>query len=269
MINRTALKTAAKIRMTKAGILRLIGMTLFIMVAINAVSIIVQMRLPEMPDTYDYNELAEYYSNVVESNILPPVAIVIILIYSLFSGILQIGYKSVCLKVARGMEVKFADMFDSFSYGLKVIILNFLTTLIVTFGTMLFFVPGLIFSIMYSQAFFILVEDPSVGIIEAMRRSRKLMAGHKAEYLVFSLSYIGWYLLSSLFILGELWVQPYVGVGMALYYDHLTGKQAFHLRRRENGEFEFYAGSSENNPFNKEENTENTEETENSGDIDE
>ena len=279
MVNRTALKTAAKIRMAKAGILRLMGMTIFILLVVNAVSLVLQMRLPEMPSTYDYDALAEYYSRVEDSNILPPVAIVIILIYSLFSSILQVGYKLVCLKVARGEEVRFADMFDTFSYGVKVILLSLLTSLIVTVGTLFFIVPGIILSIIYSQAFYILIEDPSVGVIEALRRSRKLMAGHKAEYFIFTLSYIGWYLFGSLFILAELWVQPYVSVGYALYYDNLTGKQTFHLRRRESGEFEFYAGSSENNPFNKEntekpeekpeENTQKPEENEKSGDNNE
>ena len=268
MINRTALKTAAKIRMAKAGVFRLIGMTLFILVAVNAVSFILQMRLPEIPETYEYEEMVEYLKTIADDNVLPPVALVIAFIYSLFSSVLQVGYTAVCLKVARGEDARFADLFDSFSYAVKIIVIDFLIGLIVAFGTMLFIVPGIILSLAYSQAFYILIDDPSVGIIEALRRSRKLMRGHKMEYLVFNLSYIGWYLVSSLLIVIDLWVQPYVSVGSALYYDHLTGKQAFHLRRRESGEYEFYAGNSANNPFNKE-SEENTEKTEDSGDNNE
>ncbi len=247
MVNRTALKTAAKIRMAKAGIFRLIGFTLFILAAVNIVSIIVQLRLPELPADATYEQMEAYISAAAE--VLPPVAIVIILVYSLFSSILQVGYTSTCLKVARGYDVKFSDLFDGFGYGFKIIILQLLMSLMVSLGMIFFFIPGIILSLAYSQAFYILIDEPEISVIESLRRSRKLMKGNKMEYFIFNLSYIGWYLLSSFFILGDLWVQPYVGVGTALYYDHITGRQIFHLRRRESGEYEFYAGNGDNNPF--------------------
>ena len=249
MLNRTALKTAAKIRMAKAGILRLIGFTLFILAAVNIVSFIVQMRLPQLPTDYTIEEMEAYFTTITEKNILPPAALVIIFIYSLFSSLLQGGYTATCLKVARGYEVKFSDLFDSFGYGVKIIVMQFLISIIVGIGTLLFFVPGIILSLAYSQSFYILIENPEIGIIEALRSSRRLMKGNKMEYFIFNLSYIGWYMLSSLVMVADLWVQPYVSVGNALYYDHITGKQVFHLRRRENGEYEFYAGSQGNNPF--------------------
>ena len=267
MINRMALKTAAKIRMAKAGVLRLIGMTLFILVAVNIVSFIIQARLPEVPQGESLEEIEQYIEEAKNSKVFSPAVLAITFIYSLFASILSVGYSSVCLKVARGIDVRFGDLFDGFSYGLKIIGLNFLMGLIVAFGYMLFVIPGIVLNLAYSQAIYILIDDPSVGIIEALRRSRKLMKGHKVEFWVFNLSYIGWYILSSLFILGDLWVQPYVGVGTALYYESVTGKQSFHLRRRESGEYEFYAGSSENNPFDKKE--ENTEEDKSSGDSNE
>ncbi len=247
MVNRTALKTAAKIRMAKAGIFRLIGYTLFILAVLNVVSVIVQLRLPELPTDATYEQIEAYIS--AAADVLSPVAMIVIFVYSLFSSILQVGYTSTCLKVARGYDVKFSDLFDGFGYGFKIILLQLLMGLIVGLGMIFFFIPGIILSLAYSQAFYILIDDPDISVIEALRRSRQLMNGNKMDFFVFNLSYIGWYLLSSFFILGDLWVQPYVGVGSALYYDHITGKQIFHLRRRESGEYEFYAGNGDNNPF--------------------
>ena len=71
MVNRTALKTAAKIRMAKAGIFRLIGYTLFILAVVNVVSVIVQLRLPELPTDATYEQIEAYIS--AAADVLSPV----------------------------------------------------------------------------------------------------------------------------------------------------------------------------------------------------
>ena len=56
--------------------------------------------------------------------------------------------------------------------------------------------PGIIASIRYSQAFFILADDPSKGIRQCMDESKAMMKGNKSKYFLLSLSFIGWMLLA-------------------------------------------------------------------------
>jgi uncharacterized membrane protein len=47
----------------------------------------------------------------------------------------------------------------------------------------------------YSQAFFLLIDDPGRGVRDALRQSRNMMFGNKKKLLFLNLSFIGWYLL--------------------------------------------------------------------------
>ena len=289
MVDKTALKTAAKLRIAKAGFWRVVGMTLFLTVAANIVSLIVQMRLPDYSEIVEYDQLVEYVKSL--SGIIPPVAWVIIAVYSLFSTVISVSYSYVCLKTARGERPVFSDMFEAFGYFIKAIAIELLLLVMVTVSLlpvalpmaamvwcelngmpelailMLYLLPAAMFpaflvSVTYSQTRFVLVDELETSLFGVFRKSRLLMKGakRKLDFFLLQLSYIGWHVLSSFIVVAGLWVTPYVEVGSALYYDYLSGRQTFHLRRRESGEFEFYAGSSENNPFDKkgEENKENT-----------
>lgn len=141
----------------------------------------------------------------------------------LFAGVFTAGLKNFLLKIVKNSgtpEIK--DLFSYFNYYLKTLGLYIAITIIAFIGTLLFIIPGIIALIMFSQSFFILVEDPSKSIRDCMVESQKMMYGHKAEYFVLQLSFIGWYLLVG-FTLGiaGFWVNPYVEITNANYYLHL------------------------------------------------
>ena len=49
-----------------------------------------------------------------------------------------------------------------------------------------------------------------------------MMDGHKWEYFVFNLSFIGWYLLCGItFGIAAIWVVPYVTTANVMYYEKL------------------------------------------------
>lgn len=50
----------------------------------------------------------------------------------------------------------------------------------------------------YAMAEFVLVENPGVGVMESIRRSIRMMRGHKGKLFVLELSFIGWALLIAL-----------------------------------------------------------------------
>lgn len=65
-------------------------------------------------------------------------------------------------------------------------------------------------ALQYSMHLFILADDDNVGVIEALRISRRITKGFKWKLFVLMLSFIGWYLLSILtFGILQLWITPY------------------------------------------------------------
>jgi uncharacterized membrane protein len=130
----------------------------------------------------------------------------------------------VFLDLLRKKEVKISNLFDPIKtkfYG-KMLGLYFVYILRVFLWTLLLIIPGVIKSISYSQAFFILKDNPEIGIGEAIKRSREMMDGHKGEYFLFGMSFIGWVILGVLTIgIGLLWVIPYMSISFANYYEIL------------------------------------------------
>lgn len=51
------------------------------------------------------------------------------------------------------------------------------------------------------------------------------MNGHKMDLFVFDLSFIGWFLLGGISVIGMLWVVPYYQTAKANFYRELAGNQ--------------------------------------------
>jgi|GEM_PF-2513305 len=63
----------------------------------------------------------------------------------------------------------------------------------------------------YSQTVNLMVKYPQCGAIRAMRTSRVMMRGHKWQFFVLDLSFIGMVLLELMsFLIGSFWIQPYI-----------------------------------------------------------
>ncbi|MBR4955580.1 MAG: DUF975 family protein [Clostridia bacterium] len=235
MIDRPLLKTNAKMLMRKAGF-KIFWYTLFFIIASTAADYVIQIRLPKLY-TYinagDPDGLIDYITTTGGSLRLLLVVAAIMLVYNLFVAIIGVGYKRTCLMVARDEKVAFRDMFETFGYWVKIIGLRIAVAVVTGIATLCFIIPGIILSFAYAQAEFVLIDNPDIGIIEAMRRSRKLMKGYKFEFFVFRLSYILWDLLSALFAITYVYVLPYVTVGEALFYEHLCGYRNFSERKNQ------------------------------------
>lgn len=146
------------------------------------------------------------------------------LITLLLGGVISVGLCRFLLDMAtKRREPRFDTLFSSFNIYLKTLGLNILINLAVLAGTLLFVVPGIIVSLMFSQAFYILSEDPSKSITQCINESVKLMNGHKGELFYLNLTFIGWWLLSILTLgIAALWVAPYQKLTEANYYLYLN-----------------------------------------------
>ena len=142
------------------------------------------------------------------------------LITLLLGGVISVGLCRFLLDMAtKRREPRFYTLFSSFNIYLKTLGLNILITLAVLVGCLLFIVPGIIVSLMFSQAFYILSEDPSKSITQCINESVKLMNGHKWDLFYLNLTFIGWWLVSILTLgIAALWVAPYQKLTEANFY---------------------------------------------------
>lgn len=142
------------------------------------------------------------------------------LISLIFGGVISVGLSKFLLNFTTNREEpQFTDLFSQFKIFFKALGLHILIGIAILFTTLLLIVPGIIVALMYSQAFYILAEDPSKGIIECLQESSNLMYGYKWEFFVLELSFIGWWLLAWLSLgIGSLWVNPYQKVTETNFY---------------------------------------------------
>ena len=88
--------------------------------------------------------------------------------------------------------------------------------------TLLFIIPGIIKTISYSQVPFILKDNPNLKYNQAIELSMEMMEGHKMQYFILVLSFIGWFLLVIVtFGIATLWVTPYFTATLAHYYEYV------------------------------------------------
>ena len=85
---------------------------------------------------------------------------------------------------------------------------------------LLLIIPGIIAALSYSMTFYILADDNSIGAMDAIKKSKKMMDGYKWKYFCLGLRLLGWALLCVLTLgIGFLWLIPYAQVSVAKFYD--------------------------------------------------
>jgi uncharacterized membrane protein len=81
-------------------------------------------------------------------------------------------------------------------------------------------VPGLYFMYSYAMVPYIMHDEPDLGIIELLQKSRKMMKGNKIRFFVFQLSFIGEILITILTLgIAGLHTAPYMYIASAMFYD--------------------------------------------------
>ncbi len=148
----------------------------------------------------------------------PIVAVVAIIA----SALLTLGEVSFSLKVARNKEVKWTELFSKTSLWLTFIIASLLVGLFTTLWTLLLIIPGFIAVFKYSMVNYILVDEPEIGALEAISKSKEMMDGHKLDLFILRLSFLGWILLGLLtFGILYIWLVPYMNVTTVKFYDSI------------------------------------------------
>ncbi len=112
---------------------------------------------------------------------------------TLYVIVMSVGYCWYIMKIARNQtDAGYSDLSIGLELLPKVVILAILQFVFISLWSMLFFFPGLIAMYRYRMCYYVLLDDPEISPMEALRRSKKLMQGHKMDLLVLDLSFLGW-----------------------------------------------------------------------------
>lgn len=151
--------------------------------------------------------------------------VVLYFAYLFSAPALIIGFLKAYLLISRNQVAGIIDLFDGFSIYWKSFGLSFMVGLFTMLWTLLFIIPGIIASLRYSMAYFIMADNHDIGIMDAIKESKRITQGHKADIFVLYLSFFGWCLLCALTLgIGFLWLAPYMATTYANLYNKLSGK---------------------------------------------
>ena len=139
------------------------------------------------------------------------------------SGILSYGLSYAFLNVVRHRDLELGDLFEGIKTNpLNNIFSGLLVSLMVTLYTMLLIVPGIIKSYAYTMVFYVLNDNPELGPLDALHESERIMDGHKMEFFMVQLSFIGWILLTLItFGIAGFWLVPRMEAAKAAFYEDI------------------------------------------------
>lgn len=116
----------------------------------------------------------------------------------LVSGALLLGLMKFFLALVRRQNSSAGQVFSGFEYFGKAFLLFLVYSLFIFLWTLLFIIPGIIASYRYSQAFYLLADDPKMGVMDCLRTSSAMMRDNKFKLFCVDLSFIGWLILAAI-----------------------------------------------------------------------
>lgn len=139
------------------------------------------------------------------------------------AGPLALGETIFFLNICNKKRAELGNLFEGFRNFFASFILLLLQGLFIFLWSLLFIIPGIIKMYSYGMAFYILSDNPGISGNEALKRSKKMMNGHKWELFVLQLSFFGWFLLTlPTFGLISFYVGPYMRETIAVFYQNLA-----------------------------------------------
>ena len=140
---------------------------------------------------------------------------------------LQVGVIAYILRIVRGQGADLNLLKDYFDKFLVIFLVSLVTGILSSIGMVLLIVPGIIVILALAMVNYIIADNKEVDVKGALLASKEMMDGYKLDFLVFSLSFLGWIIVGILTLgIGLIWVLPYMSYASAIYYDELKAKKA-------------------------------------------
>lgn len=151
------------------------------------------MKKQEYKIWLDTNDLySENRTSVLVSSFVVWVCVFIAMLFPLFGfGLafflmctLCIGFKKIVLDIIRGEQYKVENVFDYYAFCISAFCLKVCSMILIALWSLLLIVPGIICGLNYCLAPYIFADEPKIGTLECLEKSKKLVYGHRAELLI-------------------------------------------------------------------------------------
>ena len=134
-----------------------------------------------------------------------------------------VGLALFFLNIHSGNKLEIKTIFNPFKdVWLNSVLAYFMMIVIILIGFLLFFIPGVIATLMFSQVLYIIAEDNKIDPYNALVKSKKMMEGNKWKLFKIWLIIL---LLAIVCILtlgiGFIWLAPYQNAVYAKFYNLL------------------------------------------------
>ena len=132
-----------------------------------------------------------------------------------------VGLALFFLNIHSGNKLEIKTIFNPFKdVWLNSVLAYFMMIVIILIGFLLFFIPGVIATLMFSQVLYIIAEDNKIDPYNALIKRKKMMEGNKWKLFKIMLIIL---LLAIVCILtlgiGFIWLAPYQNAVYAKFYN--------------------------------------------------
>jgi len=159
------------------------------------------------------------YSLVLVVQKIPKAGVILGLVVA---GPMTLGFSMFILRLSRAQDIRLENIFDGFKNLGNAIGAGILKWVFVFLWSLLLIIPGIVALYSYSMTFYIMADDPTIGPLDAIRKSKSMMMGNKWKIFFLALRFLGWTLLSILTLgIGFLWLFPYATMANAKFYDDI------------------------------------------------
>lgn len=190
------IKEEAKIEMTGNRLILIVGFV----VTLVSWTTVTQILLSIFKQFVNGGEIYQYVS-----------LLIVALFLFLLGDFLRSSYYWFGLDFLKGKKIEIKDVFQAFKKENIKSLLSLITlrAIVVFLWSLLFVIPGIWKTYLYSQAPNYLKEDAKLTSMEALKKSEEQMKGHIFNYMILQLTFLPWYALPGGFLAYYLWANKY------------------------------------------------------------
>ena len=143
-------------------------------------------------------------------------------------AVVGVGFSLFVMNSVRRSQPALGNLLDGFGMFPRVLFLIILQIVLIFLWSLLLVIPGIIAAYRYSFAVYVMIDHPEMSAMDCLRESKRLTTGYKRQLFLLDLSFIFWFLLTMLPIIGyiaQVYVTPYMESARVLYYEQIRALQ--------------------------------------------
>ena len=143
-------------------------------------------------------------------------------------AVVGVGFSLFVMNSVRRSQPAIGNLLDGFGMFPRVLFLIILQIVFIFLWSLLLVIPGIVAAYRYSFAVYVMIDHPEMSAMDCLRESKRLTTGYKRQLFLLDLSFIFWFLLTMIPIIGyvaQVYVTPYMESARVLYYEQIRALQ--------------------------------------------